>query len=113
MESKKILRGLQNKMKLKKYKNLNLKIQIWQVVKVIFEIDWGGEQKGREEWLWGLFFSFFTCYYCKVYPTLIQFLYSSLGLLGVLGVCHSVVVFLLLVNCLLYNCQNALFDVMC
>lgn len=57
MASKKVWQGLQNKMKLKKYKNLNLKIQVWQVVKVIFEIDWGGEQKGREEW------GFFCCFF--------------------------------------------------
>lgn len=47
---------LQNKMKLK-YKNLNLKIQGWQIVKVLFEIDWGGEQKGKEEW------GFIVCFF--------------------------------------------------
>lgn len=35
MERKKIRKGLQNKIKLKKYENFNLKIQEWQVIKVI------------------------------------------------------------------------------
>lgn len=46
-------------MKLRKYENFNLKIEDWQVVKVLFEIDGGGEQKGKEEW-WFFCLGFFV-----------------------------------------------------
>lgn len=58
MERKKIRQGLQNKIKLKKYENFNLKIQEWQVVKVI--LNRLGRGAKRKRWMKG-FLGFFCC----------------------------------------------------